>query len=465
MNWLKRFFSAIGFGLTKGFYHFKKWWSNFWTNHSLIKKALFTISFLILFLIGTQIKIPYVTVFSNRIESSTFFNTLNLVSGGGLKQFSLMALGISPFITASLIMSLLQTRLFPPILKLSQSGPQGRRKINIITRALTLVIAVPQAILLSQSLAAGDNPIIQFSKNANDFIIYGFIPLVLIGGSLFSLFMAEEITEKGIGNGTSLIIFTGIAMQLPATFRIAFSYLVGDLNSAGLFTGIIKFISYIIGYLVLILIIVYFYLAERHIPIQQIGVGRSSEIKEMGKLPIKANPAGIMPIIFAFMVLSFPNMIANILPTDSGSKYWILHNMQFYQPIGFTLLMLITFLFSIIIGLQQSRVDRIAEDFVKNSTFIPGIRPGEDTEDYLIGVVFRLSLFSAFYLCFLAGLQYVMIMLGMPQQISFGGTSMMILVSVALETVSQVKARRKTSKMAKSNRRTKASKDHKGLLW
>lgn len=126
--------------------------------------------------------------------------------------------------------------------------------------------------------------------------------------------------------------------------------------------------------------------------------------------------------------------------------------------------MIITFLFGIIIGIQQSRIDRIAEDFIKNSTFVPGIRPGEDTEDYLLAVVFRLSLFSSIYLCILAGMQYVMIMLGMPQNIAFGGTSMMILVSVALETIGQVQARIKSARMAQSNRNSKSSNDHKGLL-
>lgn len=241
-----------------------------------------------------------------------------MVSGGGLKQFSLMALGISPFISASLIMSLLQTRLFPPILKLSQSGPQGRKKINVITRVLTLIISFPQAILLAKSLQAGQ--IIQFSTD-NNFVIYGFIPFILVGGSLIALFLGEEITAKGIGNGTSLIIFVGIAMGLPATFQMAFRHYVGDLNSPGLLNGIIKFITYLAGYLILIVVIIFFYLAERHIPIQQIGAGRSSQVKEMGKLPIKANPAGIMPIIFAFMALSFPNMIAGLLSDTNYGKF------------------------------------------------------------------------------------------------------------------------------------------------
>ncbi|TNK93359.1 preprotein translocase subunit SecY, partial [Mycoplasmopsis pullorum] len=121
------------------------------------------------------------------------------------------------------------------------------------------------------------------------------------------------------------------------------------------------------------------YNAERHIPIQQVGSGRSRNIKEMGKLPIKLNPGGIMPIIFAMMVLSFPTMIANILPADNFSRQWIRENLQFTSPLGLILLVTITFVFSLLMGIQQSRVDKIAEDFAKSSTFIPGVRPGEET--------------------------------------------------------------------------------------
>lgn len=301
--------------------------------------------------------------------------------------------------------------------------------------------------------------------------------MILTAASLFALFISEQITNKGIGNGTSLIIFTGIASRLPFQFQSAYIYYIGDLKGNSLTSSILSFIAYIFAYLLILLIIAIVYVAERHIPIQQVGAGRSKTKKEIGKLPIKLNPGGIMPIIFAMMVLSFPSMIANILPDTNAAKQWININLQFTAPLGFGLLVGIVFVFSLLMGIQQSKVDKVAEDFTKNSTYIPGVRPGEDTQDYLIAVVFRLSVFSAFYLVILASMQFVQIMTGiLPQSIAFGGTSLMILVSTALETVSQLQARRKSHKLSLAKKETYKNveladlgddqiKKDEGLLW
>ncbi|WP_233262759.1 preprotein translocase subunit SecY [Mycoplasma sp. NEAQ87857] len=468
------------YNLSKFFYHLRNKWIDFWATKALVKKFFYTSLLLIIFIIGTTITAPYIKVSNfNALSENAFLNTLNLIGGGGLRQFSLFALGISPFINASLIMMILQSKIFPPIHKLSQSGPQGRRKINIITRLMTLAIAFPQAIFLTKSLAAGTSAFIQITLPANSIfsetaMAYFILPMILVAGSLFALFLSEQITNKGIGNGTSLIIFTGIAARLPFQFQTAFrTYVEGGTESNGTLVGVINFVTYLAIYLVVIMIIAIVYVAERHIPIQQIGAGRSKSLKEMGKLPIKLNPAGIMPIIFAMMVLSFPTMIANLLPNTNASRAWILENLQFTKPIGFSLLMVIIFVFSLIMGIQQSKVDKIAEDFAKNSTFIPGVRPGEETQDYLIAIVFRLSVFSSIYLLILGSMQFVEIMTGiLPQAISFGGTSLMILVSVSLETIGQLQARRKSNKLAKAKRNTttyleSSNEDnkHEGLLW
>ncbi|QBF34544.1 preprotein translocase subunit SecY [Mycoplasmopsis phocirhinis] len=452
---MKQFFSNIGYSMSKVWYKLSRWWKSFWEHKTLTKKLLFTLSFLAIYVIMTTIGAPFVRINqADLINQDTFFNTLNLIGGGGLRNFSLVALGISPFINASLIMSLLQTRLFPAIHKLSQSGPQGRRKLNVITRVLTLFIAFPQAILLSQSLGSGENPFIEilpvFGSSSLIATTYFIVPMILIGGSLFSLFIAEQITDKGIGNGTSLIIFTGMAFALPNQFRQATAFFVGDSSSSSLFIGSLKFVGYVFVFAITIFIVALVYNSERHIPIQQTGAGRSRNVNEMGKLPIKLNPGGIMPIIFSTMILSFPLMIARILPTGNPAKAWINEYMQFTSPLGLSLLVVITFFFSYLMGIQQSKIDKISEDFAKNSTFIPGIQPGEQTEDYLFGVVLRLSTFSAFYLIILASFQYLqIIVLKWPAAIAFGGTSIMILVSVAIETIGQFKARLKTTHFAK----------------
>lgn len=477
----------VSFAVSRLFYKVQNNWKSFWSTKDIGKKIIYTFLLLSIFVIGTTITAPFIKLnaASSLGQSSSFIDTLNLIGGGGLKQFSVFALGISPFINASLIMMILQTRLFPPIYKLSQSGPQGRRKINIITRFATLIIAYPQAVFLMKSLSVGGqySSYIRFADNisfSEVSLTYFILPTILTAASLLALFISEQITNKGIGNGTSLIIFVGIASRLPYQFQSAYGHYIGDLGSAnGTLVGIIQFITYIIAYLICVVIVSIFYNAERLVPIQQIGAGRSRNLKEMGKLPIKLNPGGVMPIIFAMMVLSFPSMIVNFLPNDSASKQWININLQFTQPIGLSLLIFITFVFSIVMGLQQSRADKIAEDFAKNSTFIPGVRPGEETQDYLIAIVFRLSLFSAFYLIILASMQFVEILTGaLNPATSFGGTSLMILVSVALETVAQLQARRKTHRLSRAKvlsreylaasrelQERKHKEESEGLLW
>ncbi|MBU4692623.1 preprotein translocase subunit SecY [Mycoplasma sp. CSL7491-lung] len=464
--------------IRRGFRAFSKSWVSFWKTKELLKKGIFTLLFLVIFILGTSLTAPFIRIQNqNQLSENSFLNTLNLIGGGGLRQFSLFALGISPFINASLIMMILQSKIFPPIYKLSQSGPQGRRKINIITRLVTLIIAYPQAVFLVKSLSAqgtrGFIEIVGTNILSESTLIYFIIPIILTSASLVALFISEQITNKGIGNGTSLIIFTGIAARLPYQFKNAVEYYIGGNGSSGVMTGIIDVVTYFSVYLLTILIIAIFYVAERHIPIQQVGAGRSRNRKEMGKLPIKVNPAGIMPIIFAMMVLSFPTMIANLLPETSIAKQWINTNLQFTQPVGFTLLVVIVWVFSLLMGIQQSKVDKIAEDFTKNSTFIPGLRPGEETQDYLIGTVFRLSVFSSIYLLILGSMQFVQIMAGiLPQSIAFGGTGLMILVSTSIETLDQLKARRKTMRLARAKRLSRDINDindvnnvDEGLLW
>ncbi|WP_434333846.1 preprotein translocase subunit SecY [Mesomycoplasma hyorhinis] len=458
--------------------NFKHTFSTLWKEKVLLKKILFTLLMLSIFVVAGTITIPGLRlVNANAIDRNSFLGIINIVGGGGLLNFSIVALGIGPFITASLIMLIAQTKLVPPIHRLSQSGPHGRQKINIITRLLTFLIAAIQAIVLVRTVIGNQALRFVVLENDSSFYQYFIIPFILVAGSLFALFLGEQITNKGVGNGTSLIIFSGIAVRLPSQFKVAFEYFVDSSNSSAIINDIVLYFSYLLGFFVLILIVVFVYLAERKIPIQQTGSGMSKNIKEISTLPLKLNPAGIMPNIFSLIVVSLPSLFTGFLdPNTSATRHWIQTHMQVNQPIGLTIFIVVNIIFAIVMGLQQSRVDKIAEDFAKNSTFIPGIRPGEQTEDYLIGVVFRLSIFSAFYLTILGVIQPVEQMLGMPQQITFGGTSVIILVSTAIETMSQIKARYDAEKIIVKRKRidkssTLASKttkkllNNKDLLW
>jgi len=227
-------------------------------------------------------------------------------------------------------MMILQTKAFPAIHRLSQSGPQGRIKINFITYFLTIIFAVIQAFLITKALVNPKTGFgITFDKSINKVFgskgneLYGYfiLPLILIGGSFFALFLSEQITNKGVGNGTSLLIFVGIATNLIPTFKKAFEFFVpSSTKNSIVLKELINFFVYLLGYLITILIVIIFTIAERRIPIQQVGAGLSKNEKELSFLPIKANPAGIMSVIFSLMILSVPTMIANLV--DTASKYY-----------------------------------------------------------------------------------------------------------------------------------------------
>ncbi|TPE58000.1 preprotein translocase subunit SecY [[Mycoplasma] falconis] len=457
-------------------------WSEWWKNHDLFKKILFTLFIVTLFLAAGTITIPGVNLANqNQLTQGDFFGILNLVGGGGLRRFSIVALGIGPFISSSLVMMILQTKAFPAIHRLSQSGPQGRIKINFITYGATFVFSIVQSLLLIKALVNPRqgfgitfSPTITAMLGAKGMFAYQYfiLPMILTAGSFFTLFLSEQITNKGVGNGTSIIIFAGIASGLIPTFKHAFEYYMPSIKQNNVvLREVINYSVYILAYLLTIFVVVIFTIAERRIPIQQVGAGLSKNEKELSFLPIKANPAGIMSIIFAMMVLSVPTMIANMFdPNTSYYYHWVYSNLQFTQPLGFFLFVIITFGLTILLGVQQSKIDKISEDFAKNSTFIPGIRPGDQTETYLLNIVLRLSFFSSGYLLILGSLQFVQQMAGMPASIAFGGTSIMILVSTAYETIQQIKARYKSQELARKRRMIRELKEMYGeeeedLIW
>lgn len=450
MNFFKKIFTSISLFFSKIFLFFEK---NFWkklNDKTLLKKILFTLSMMVIFVVVGTITLPGINVDnSNDLSTDSFIGILNTIGGGGLRRFSLVSLGISPFITASLIMMFAQTKLIPPLHRLSQSGPAGRIKLNYITHGITFVIGLVQAFIIIQSLTnntSGSSFSISISAEFDtSWYVWIVLPFILVAGTFFSIFISEQITNKGVGNGTSMLILAGSIITLPTYFSSAWSLWIESKIGEQLFRGIVYFIGFIILFVILMFVISFFYQAERRIPIQQTGVGRAKNIKDLSYLPIKLNPAGVMPVIFASMIISFPMMIVTFVNELSPSiaTRWMLNYIQLTSPIGLTIFASSTFALTIFLSLQQAKIDKIVEDFNKVSTFIPGIRPGEQTEDYLISIILRLSIFSAFYLTLLGSSQYIAIILGANPQLVFSGTSVMIIVTVSIETLQQIQARYK----------------------
>lgn len=464
--------SKRGFSFKNIKNNFKKPFKNIkelFNKNPILLKIIYTIILIAIFRIAASITTPGIFVdssFGN--DPSSFVGIMDLMGGGALRNFSIVALGISPYITASIIMTLLQSEVFPPLYRLAKSGPAGKRKINIITRCITLVFAVVQAITIIQQLSGGQAALVTL-KSPFDTKLYKFfaLPVILMAGSLFTLFLGEQITKKGVGNGTSLIIFSGIAVNLPSKFKNAYESLVNTDEGSSVFVGVMNLLLYIIVFLTLIYVIGYLYKSERHIPIQQTGAGMTKEGNKISHLPIKLNPAGVMPIIFALSLSILPLTIVQFLDRQNEGRIWIEHNLKLTEPIGLAILVGLTFLFTIAMSIVTFNPFNVAENFKKNGTFIPGIKPGDETEKYLTSIIIRLSLFSAMYLSLITAVPYIEQIIGLDKTITLGGTTLIILVTVSIETINQIKARDKTIKISKARKKsvTKTGDNTRGLLW
>lgn len=475
MDFFKRSSNNISHFFSKIYLFFRKNIIDQLKERDLLKRILFTLMIMIVFVVIGTITLPGIKVNnqSNSNDSTSFIGILNTIGGGGLRQFSLVSLGISPFITASLVMTFLQTKLFPPIYRLYQSGPAGRIKINYITHALTFVFAIVQGIVIIQTLRKS-NTVVQIEiepKFNNEWFVWIVLPFILVAGTYFSIFLSEQITNKGVGNGSSMLILAGSIISLPNLFTSAWGSWVQNKMGLELFRGIVYLISFAIAFILMVFIISFIYQAERRIPIQHTGVGRSKNVKDLTYLPLKLNASGIMPVIFSSMLVAFPLLIVNMINEfkPSFATTWMIENFDLKKPIGLTIFAVMTFLITIFLSIQQSKIDKIVEDFNKTSTFIPGIIPGEQTEDYLFSIVLRLSIFSAIYLTILSSSQYVAIIAGAPEQLVIPATSIMIVVTVSIETVQQIEARKKALSLFK-NKKSKhivwdETKENQSILW
>lgn len=436
---------------------------------TLLKKILYTILLITIFRIAATITTPFVKINESLAsDSSTFLGMLNLIGGGALSNFSIVALGISPYITASIIMTLIQSEAFPAVHRLANSGPAGKRKINVITRIITLFFAIIQAMTIIQQFRI--TQFVELLPPVNNSLWYQWvvIPVVLLGGSLFTLFLGEQITSKGVGNGTSLIIFSGIAAGLPGKLHQAFIYFVSQ-GSNGTLIGAVNFIIYLAIFIFLVYLIAFFYKAERHVPTQQTGSGLTSDQHQMSHLPIKLNPAGVMPIIFAMTILLLPLTISEFLHHHNEARIWMQKFLPLTAPLGLSIFIGVAFVFSILMGLITFNPYTVSDNFKKNGTFIPGIRPGQETEKYLTAIIVRLGIFSGIYLSLLSSIEYIAQIIGLSKSITLGGTSLIILVTVGIETIEHLKARDTTQNITRARMRAiegvSEGDSTKGLLW
>lgn len=413
--------------------------SQIWKDKKLLKRILITIGLLLLFRMGTQLTLPGVTVDSVASDDS-FFSLMNTLSGGGLNTFSIFALGVSPYITASIIIQLLSSDVVPAFSKWKKEGESGKVKMEKATRISAVVIGVIQAVAIA--LAFSTNGYISIStpfSETGTVIIYS---IILTAGTMMAIWIADLITKNGIGNGTSLIIFAGIAAQLPAQVVQQFNYNTTAGTSSEVLIGALNFIGIILMFIMVILLVSFFYESERRLPLQQTGKTLKSSDKNVAPyLPIKVNVSGVVPVIFASAVVTLIPTIAQFLPESSSARYWMVEIFSFSNWYGLVIYASFIMLFTFFYGHVSIDPETMAKNFKNSGTFILGVKPGKDTEKTVARTVNNLCLVGGVYLAFIATLPYMLSAVGITAYIPIGGTSLIIMVGVAIDTYKNISAR------------------------
>lgn len=392
-------------------------------------RILFTLFCLGIYCLGTGITIVWATPWLGTLYGELdFLGVFNLMSGGGFERFSIFGLGVTPYINASIVTQILTMDIIPYFKELKEQGYVGMQKINRITRYLGIALAFVQAYVLTV-----------FLLGVTDVAMILKITLVMTAGTSFLLWLGDRITMKGIGNGQSLLIMASIVLSLPAVFTGAYELFIG----AGTYTtwvGVLFFIFYLLMYLLVIVGVVWITLAERKIPIQYANKTVSAYGAKESYLPLRINYAGVMPVIFASMLLTIPSIIVNIIGNQSAIDF-VNNYIMYTSWTGFILYIALIIFFSYFYTFMAMNPEEMSKNLNKSGAYIPGVRPGAETTKYISTVVSRLTLVGSLFIAILAGLPILVSNItGLDQSIAIGGTGILIVVGVAIETYKQIQS-------------------------
>jgi len=393
------------------------------TNKDLRVRILFTLGALMIFIIGTGVQVPGTADVTVNLG---FLELINVMGGGALKQFSIFALGVMPYITASIIVQLLQMDIIPYFSELKEQGPVGRQKINQITRYMGIIFAFIEGFAFAYA----------FLGSGKSTLDYMYVATILTAGTAFLLWLGDQVTQKGIGNGISLIIMAGIISTLPSMFITAFQELITNSDLA-LWLGIVLFVAFVIVYFLIIIGVIFVEQAERKIPIQYANKS-TSMYSNQSFMPIKVNTAGVIPVIFASSLLAIPATIAQFIKNEKFINF-VNNYLTYTKPVGFIIFVVLIFFFAYFYTFMQLKPEDLAKNLKENGGFVPGVRPGKDTEKYISKILSKLTIIGGVFLVIIAGLPILFSNLSkLPATVTIGGTSLLIVVGVALETYKQL---------------------------
>ncbi len=427
-------------------------------NKEIVGRIFFTIMMLLILRIGAAITVPGVSTsseLSDALNGASAVALMDLLGGGAISNFSIFALGVSPYITSQIIIQLLSKDVLPALTELTRQGQYGRKKIEMATRYLTLLLGAVQAYGIIMTMENSEYITINLDTN---FWTYAYLVTILLGGAMLTMWIGDQITVKGLGNGISVVIFAGIVRSLPVQISTAFQTWISNAEGHGaneLIKGSLQFAVYVLALILIIAFVVFIELSKRKIPVQHSGKsgGQTASMSRASFLPIKLNSAGVIPVIFASSIMMAPSVIASFFTDDLSANWLNIFNysaltempgadgstwgMPWGLLIYITLIILFTFFYSSI----QISPETLAENFRKNGSYIPGIRPGNETERYVRKVTNRVTCIGALALTFIAALPVVLTLSGVfgnNSSLAIGGTGLIIAVGVSIEIMNQI---------------------------
>ena len=426
-------------------------------NKDVLNRIMFTFAIFLVFRIGSTITIPGVTVSDSSFQSGDILGLMNLMGGGALQSFSLFALGVSPYITAQIIVQLLQTDVLPSLTELSKEGESGRHKIEMTTRYLSILLGIVQAYGIIVTMQSTQGMTVQDSS------VWGTIRIIvyLEAGSMLLMWLGDKITEKGIGNGISMIIFAGIVSALPTQIYRAVQQYLGEKiltdDPSLILEGTMQLALYFGALFAIIVAVTYVEISERRLPVSHSATSQSlsSQTVQSSFLPIKVNSASVIPVIFASSLLMAPSIIVSFIAgsnvpgwaqqMENVFNYQIMTVMPGYNdttwqmPWGLIIYLVLIIFFTYFYANLQINPEKIAENFQESGTYITGLRPGVETQRYISKVLNRVTFIGAIGLAVISALPVALSLAQIvPASLSLGGTGLIIVVGVALEISNQV---------------------------
>lgn len=413
---------------------------NVFKKGELRRRIIFTLGMLFVFRLGAAITIPSINAgaLTGNATNSGILGIMNMLGGGMLERFSIFSLGVSPYITASIIIELLSMDVIPVLAQWQKEGNTGKKKKDKVTRYVTLVLAAIQGGSLTYAFDKMYNIL-----NSSSIWTYVYVVIVMMAGSMLAMWIGDQITQKGVGNGTSLLIFTGIVSNLPTNFITTFNNLVSfDKGTQTTVLGILWYVLFVVVYLAIVIFVVFNEGAVRKIPIMYAtNSNPTMRTKDTTHMPIKINSSGVLPVIFAASVLAAPRTIISFLKSTDITKT-IDTILNYQQPIGFCLYLIMIVLFAFFYSNLQIDSHKISDDLKKNGGSIPGVRTGLDTEKYISTVLNRVTVVGSIFLVIIAAIPIMTPVIWSQTSnaaLTLGGTGLIIITGVALETTKQIK--------------------------